>query len=266
MFLQRRKTNPRVVDGRVRRKHRDRSGADYRPTSQFRIDRVRPRPGYRHFVTASDVMAFVHLLPDWPELTIGLQRILLDRNPFSQGWYTPGTVALCNWPERAMDFFGGEFFHQHAATFARLGVPCHPCLLYRLEEVRTESLNWLRENRRETLVDIDDPEALDRAELNPDGVEANELYEDEVSDYLGAKRGPSHYRVAPVWRAEFTPETVHAFQLIHILVHKLGPHRDEMTYPNRRPGGARTEAFAETYALRHEAAIWQSYKRVFRRS
>src|SRR5262245_43863283 len=95
-----RKANPRVVDGKVQRKHRWRwNEPDYTATHQIRVERSAARKHYRHFVSLTDVSAFLALLPDWRELSIGLQRVLLSNATNCDGWFRPGTVAICNWEE-----------------------------------------------------------------------------------------------------------------------------------------------------------------------
>src|SRR5262249_28607180 len=119
-----RKTAPRVVDGRVQRKNRWRREPDYTRTHQVRIERSRPWPGYRHFVAPADVSAFLALLPNWPELAIGLQRVVLSNDTSCLGWHTPGTVAICAWEEWCTQLFEPEFYAEHAGLLERLHVPC----------------------------------------------------------------------------------------------------------------------------------------------
>src|SRR5262249_47496644 len=90
-----RRTTTRVVGGLVRQKNRWREDPDSTATHQVRIERFTPPPGYRHFVSPADVTAFLALLPDWRELAIGLQRVVLSAQTECQGWHRPGTVALC---------------------------------------------------------------------------------------------------------------------------------------------------------------------------
>lgn len=56
----------------------------------------------------------------------------------------------------------------------------------------------------------------------------------------------------------WTEAQARAYQLLHILLHELGHHHDRMTTRSRREC-ARGEAFAEEYAYRHEALIWERY-------
>lgn len=63
---------------------------------------------------------------------------------------------------------------------------------------------------------------------------------------------------------KFDEAAVHAYQLLHILLHELGHHHDRMT-TRRQKDSCRGESFAEDYALEHSEAIWQSYLKAFRR-
>lgn len=61
----------------------------------------------------------------------------------------------------------------------------------------------------------------------------------------------------------FNETSVRGYQLLHILLHELGHHHDRMTTRSQRRAG-RGERYAEEYALKYEAAIWDSYTRTFR--
>ena len=61
---------------------------------------------------------------------------------------------------------------------------------------------------------------------------------------------------------KFTEGTVRAYQLLHVLLHELGHHHDRMTTRSQVRTG-RGEAYAESYARRHEALIWDRYWKVF---
>lgn len=62
---------------------------------------------------------------------------------------------------------------------------------------------------------------------------------------------------------KFEEPTVRAYQLLHILLHELGHHRDRMTTRSQKEA-ARGEPFAEDYAIRYETRIWQAYQKAFR--
>jgi hypothetical protein len=57
----------------------------------------------------------------------------------------------------------------------------------------------------------------------------------------------------------FDERSARAFQLVHVLLHELGHHRDRMAARNRG------EAFAESWAIDMEARVWPRYKEWFGR-
>lgn len=61
---------------------------------------------------------------------------------------------------------------------------------------------------------------------------------------------------------KFTEGQARAFLLLDVLLHELGHHHDRMTTRSQRRA-SRGEPYAETYALQHEALIWEQYVRVF---
>lgn len=61
---------------------------------------------------------------------------------------------------------------------------------------------------------------------------------------------------------DWTEWQVRGFQLLHVLLHELGHHHDQVTTAfQNRP--ARGEAYAEEYANRHLEALWDAYSRHF---
>jgi hypothetical protein len=65
------------------------------------IDRSRPGKGFRHLPKQRDVEAFIELLPDWHELSVGLNAIVLASGSDNDcmGWHEPGVVHVCAWEE-----------------------------------------------------------------------------------------------------------------------------------------------------------------------
>lgn len=61
---------------------------------------------------------------------------------------------------------------------------------------------------------------------------------------------------------QFTAATVRAYQLLHILLHELGHHHDRMT-TRSQVRSCRGETYAEAYALKYEARMWQRYQETF---
>src|SRR5262245_28995751 len=124
-----RRTAPKVVGGVVQQKNRWRKEPDYTQTHQVRIERFKPRRGLRHFVSPTDVTAFLGLLPNWRELAIGLNRVVLSADRSCQGWFVPGTVAICAWAEECVQILNPGFYADHANLFQLLRVPCRPIVL-----------------------------------------------------------------------------------------------------------------------------------------
>jgi len=90
----------RVRDGRVQKKNnwaRDRGDYTAWTQAEIRIDRKAPSYGCRHLITVAQLREFLDLLPDWDQLTIGLEAIVLDNADDAMGWCSPGVVAVCAW-------------------------------------------------------------------------------------------------------------------------------------------------------------------------
>ncbi|MGC4114396.1 MAG: hypothetical protein QM765_07250 [Myxococcales bacterium] len=188
MFRSSRRTATRVKDGQVQKKNNWKATPTYWNTEQLNvvIDREAAGRGYRHLLRKDDVRRFIALLPDWKELSVGLNAILLARgNRGLDGWQDQGVVGLCAWERELWREADADYLADHADLFERLGVP------------RTGG------------------------------------------------------------RLEFTESSARAYQLLHILLHELGHHRDDMTTRSRR--GSRGEGFAEQYALQYEKVIWNRF-------
>ena len=90
------------------------------------LDRRRPGDGYRHVLRKDDLYRFIRCLPDWKELSAGLNAVVLA--PGEErigGWHRPGIVAICAWTIilwQGMEFYWIRATSQSAAT--RSGVPC----------------------------------------------------------------------------------------------------------------------------------------------
>lgn len=111
-----RRTAMRVRDGRVLKKNNWRLDAsDYRALAQdeIRLDRRRPPEGSRHLITIAELRRFVGLLPDWDEVAVGLDAIVLDSATDCAGWCGPGVVAICAWPHDLWDWWSAEMVDEH---------------------------------------------------------------------------------------------------------------------------------------------------------
>ena len=192
-----RKATPKVVDGQVQKKNNPEWTANYYGTAPptLVIDRQRPGQGYRHVLKQRDIETFIALLPEWAELSRGLNAIVLAPGEYSVGgWHTSGVVGICAWEEDLWIDYSVGHYEDHKTLFDRLGVRSH-------------------------------------------------LVENGVM-------------------CEFTEAQARAYQLLHILLHELGHHHDRMTTKSK-VRASRGEPYAEAYALRHEAVIWERYQEAF---
>lgn len=122
-----RKTTPRVVGGRPQRKNRWTRTPNCYNTKQNQpaIDRRRPGVGYRHVLKKRDVERFIRMLPEWDDLSDGLNVIQLAPGyPSYDGWHRPGIVAVCAWDIDQAIEVSGWYYRDHHKIFCRLGVPC----------------------------------------------------------------------------------------------------------------------------------------------
>ena len=119
-----RKTAPRVRDGRVQRKNRWSSTPNNFGGIGVAIERRRPGSGFRHVVTQSDVFNFIQMIPRWEQLSIWLNRIILDAGSRTRfGWFRYGTVALCAMPSNLIVGISREAFYRDVDFFDRVGIP-----------------------------------------------------------------------------------------------------------------------------------------------
>jgi hypothetical protein len=137
----------RVRDGRVQKKNNwlpDQKDYFARRQDEIRLDRKQPGAGWRHVVTIPQLRRFLELLPDWDDIAVGLDAIVLDcGRSDAMGWYSPGVVALCAWPAHS------GFWHESDKAWLDENAP----ILTRLE-VQTEEIDgrhgilWTEEQAR----------------------------------------------------------------------------------------------------------------------
>ncbi len=131
MFISHRRSTPKVRDGKVQRKNRWSPTPNCYNTAQPTpvIDRERPGWGYRHLVRKCDLERFIAIIPDWNQLSIGINVLILARgNERCFGWHRPGLVALCAWDrEIILTTAGDGFYREHQRLLENLGVPCVRC-------------------------------------------------------------------------------------------------------------------------------------------
>ena len=122
-----RKTSPRVIGGLVQKKNNWATTADYYNTAQRQpvIDRRRPGKGFRHLLKQKDVLDFISILPDWNELSLGLNGIVLAPGSWDIfGYHVPGVVHICAWDENIWTKFDKEGFElAEREIVEKLGVP-----------------------------------------------------------------------------------------------------------------------------------------------
>jgi hypothetical protein len=234
-----RKTAPKVIAGDVQRQNRWRPAEhDYSQTHQIRVERYAAPPGYRHLLSPPDVSAILALLPDWREISLGLERVVLSADTSCFGWHRPGTVAVCAWPAAVAHVFSGQFYRDNAPFLRRIGVPCRPVVLP---------------------PDATCPHCPEWAWIGGHWSVCASCHGSLCDAYQDAPEDADDL----CYLADFTESTAHAFLCVDILVHELGHHHDRMTSPGRRHA-TRGEPYAEAYARRFEDVIWPAYCRVFR--
>ncbi len=127
MNRQSKKVTPKVVDGTVRKKNHYAPTPTYWNTKQSIpvIDKEDPGPGFKHFLIKRDVLNFIEIIPNWEELSKGLNGILLSRgDPTAEGLHSAhyGVIAICAWPRDKWVEYTTEAYEEHKNIFERLGV------------------------------------------------------------------------------------------------------------------------------------------------
>ena len=133
MYSYPRKTAPKVRNGKVQRKNRWQETPNFYNTEQPEpvIDRQRPGYGYRHLVRKEDLRRFIRLIPNWTELSRGLNVIILaEGDYYTFGWHRPGRVAICAW-DRCLSLSysegGHAWFLKQFGIVTKLGIPSRRC-------------------------------------------------------------------------------------------------------------------------------------------
>lgn len=121
----------RVVGGRVRTAERTARTPSYhhRFLDNPVLHRCRPGAGYRHVLRKADLLDFIRLLPDWDELSDGLDAIVLARAEHGVfGYHVPGIVSICAFPRDLRVVFEPWAYQEDEHLLVRLGVACTPTL------------------------------------------------------------------------------------------------------------------------------------------
>lgn len=122
-----RKTTPGVAGGRPLKKNNWRPTPTYYNTPQVTpaIDRRRPGAGHRHFLLRQHIIDFISIIPEWDELSRGLNAIVLDTHDDEcDGWHQRGVVAICAWNRDEWVELLPWYYTEHKDIFRDLGVPC----------------------------------------------------------------------------------------------------------------------------------------------
>ena len=122
---QRRKVAPKVKSGVVQKKH------NHVPTASlgYVIDRESPAKGYRHVVTKRDIRDFTDIIPNWDDLAVGLDSIVLTARGYGyEGRYDvsirdkTALLEIPAWDGDLWTCFNDAYFHEHREVFERIGL------------------------------------------------------------------------------------------------------------------------------------------------
>lgn len=123
-----RKTAPKVKDGIVQHKNNwDKTPNIFNSEFQNPVfDKERPGPGYKHLIKKKELYEFIDMIPDWRELSFGLNAVLLaSGDERLLGWYGSGVVAICAWERHIpWDECTEGFYKEHSDILNKIGVPC----------------------------------------------------------------------------------------------------------------------------------------------
>ncbi len=225
-----------------------------------------PRWPNRHVLREDDVHKFISILPDWEKLSRGLEEVILANRDDEDvdGWYALGTVAVCAWPDGLTDTWPAAHYEEHRKLLERLGVPCEPEYLHvcHLSNAHVPELDARQPKNLLRHFPVDYGEDLTVEILKPSSEWALKD-EDDVTVYsiVSAPKGVDVYDV--YYKCRFQEGTVRAYQLLHIFLHELGHHHDNMTIPFKG-WVVRGESFAEDYACKYERQIWDKYFEIFK--
>lgn len=119
-----RKTTPKVKNGKVQKKNRHTETENYWNTRQdtLQIDKESPGKGYKHFLKKADIIEFLEILPNWNEIEIELDAILLAQGGGADGWYNDGVIGICAWDKNMTSSIDKEYFNEHLDLFKRLEI------------------------------------------------------------------------------------------------------------------------------------------------
>jgi len=121
-----RRSTPKVKNGKVQRKNRWVQSPNYylKNRKAILIERRKPGRGYRHIVTREDIEKFIELIPNWAELSRGLNAIVLVPGSTPRyGYHVPGVLHICAWEEDLWQDWPRKFAQDNVSLLERLRVP-----------------------------------------------------------------------------------------------------------------------------------------------
>lgn len=129
MNKQNKKVSPKVKDGKVQKKNNWSVTSTYWNTPQKipAIDKESPGRGYKHFLRKKDIVNFISILPEWDELSKGLNGILLARGDYwTDGIHhsVQGVIEICAWEKDMWRDFSVNGFTNHKEILGALAVDC----------------------------------------------------------------------------------------------------------------------------------------------
>jgi len=120
------KTTPRVKNGSVHKKNNHNLTPNYWNTTQSNVivDVEKPGKGYKHFLKKKDIIQFIEIIPNWAELSEGLDAIVLINGRWSaDGYYSySGVIEISAWEKEQDIFLNDKYYLDHQSIFDRLGV------------------------------------------------------------------------------------------------------------------------------------------------
>jgi hypothetical protein len=82
----------------------------------------KPGKGYKHFLKKQDIIKFLQILPNWEELNIELDAVILAKGGGPDGWYSQGVIAICAWEKDKTNSLSLNYFKDYKHVFDRVGV------------------------------------------------------------------------------------------------------------------------------------------------
>lgn len=121
-----RKSTPKVKGGRALRKNNHRLTPNHWNTEQENviIDVEKPEKGYKHFLKQRDILQFIELIPNWGELSKGLDAIvLISGGNDCDGYYNNnGVICISAWEREQDVLLSKPYYEAHKELFDRLDI------------------------------------------------------------------------------------------------------------------------------------------------